>query len=164
MSVIVIKYILITEYEVCTGKYLPEVFQCRKDRARVNIFSGEIDQTRLLGYLLHGVSFKSVKEVKREEREREIGPITSLSCMGNYWTDSRSISVLDLVIGPRNLTCHVVIVLNFPCYRCHTVKIHTLAGNTVNEKFYWTRRLKLSCSLFGQQECVFVNKTRTESL
>ena len=28
--------------------------------------------------------------------------------MGSYWTDFRPISVLDLVTGPRTLTCHVI--------------------------------------------------------
>ena len=70
-------------------------------------FPGLTEQTRLLRYLLHGFSFWSVKENKRE-LWREIGPITSRSCFGSYWTNFQPISALDLVIGPRHLTCQVI--------------------------------------------------------
>ena len=32
--------------------------------------------------------------------------------MGSYWTGFWPISVLDLVIGPGNLTCHVIKLVN----------------------------------------------------
>ena len=32
--------------------------------------------------------------------------------MGSYWTDFWPISALDLVIGPRNLTCHAIMCFN----------------------------------------------------
>ena len=48
--------------------------------------------------------------------------------MGSYWTDFLPISVLDLVIGPGNLTCHVIIkIINCQGHCCcHCYCYHRL--------------------------------------
>ena len=39
--------------------------------------------------------------------------------MGSYWIEFWPISVLDLVIDPGNLTCHVIVkIINCHCHCC----------------------------------------------
>jgi len=69
------KYILITECEVCPGKYLPRPRSftvqnersevCTKDRGQIFSRTDRTKEVIILRYLLHGFSFWSVKEKKR---------------------------------------------------------------------------------------------------
>ena len=58
-----------------------------------------------------------------------MGPITFRSCVGSYWINFRPISVLDLVLGPRNLICHVIMTTmsvseyNQPTFYLHEIII-----------------------------------------
>ena len=110
----------ITECEVCQENICPR--SVRKSESKY--FLEQTEQTRLLRYLWHGFSFRSIKANKREKRKREICSITSRSCMGSYWTDFRPISVLDLVISPINLTCHVI-ECNITQHNTNTIQYNT---------------------------------------
>ena len=46
--------------------------------------------------------------------------------MGSYWTDFRPISVLDLVIGPRNFTCHVIFATLNLVFKSRNCKIKAM--------------------------------------